>query len=67
VSSAGAAITLLNWTGGDLPSVRVTVREPFPIGTAASVTHGAIKFQRQRDLVTFSLPLGAADIVRLTR
>lgn len=67
VSSAGAAITLLNWTGNDLPSVRVTVREPFPIGRAASVMHGPIKFQRQGDVVTFSLPLGAADIVRLTR
>ncbi|HEX5412399.1 MAG TPA: hypothetical protein VFZ27_11145 [Terriglobia bacterium] len=67
VSSAGAAVTLLNWTGGDLPSVRVTVREPFSIGRAASVTHGPIKFQRQGDAVTFSLPLGAADIVTLTR
>ncbi|HEV2248226.1 MAG TPA: hypothetical protein VGW37_16380, partial [Terriglobia bacterium] len=52
VSAAGAAITLLNWTGGDLPSVRVTVREPFPIGRAASVVHGPIKFQRQGDVVT---------------
>ncbi|HET9178129.1 MAG TPA: hypothetical protein VFQ24_07200 [Terriglobia bacterium] len=67
MSPAGAAITLLNWTGGDLPSVRVTVREPFPIGRAASVTHGPIKFQRQGDVVTFSLPLGAADVVTLKR
>ncbi|TAM79830.1 MAG: hypothetical protein EPN47_18755 [Acidobacteria bacterium] len=67
VSSAGAAITLLNWTGGDLSSVRVTVREPFRIGTATSVTHGPIRFQRQGDVVAFSLPLGAADVVKLTQ
>ena len=65
-SQAGAAITFLNWTGNNLPSVRVKVREPFRIGKIASVTHGAIKFHREGDLVTFSLPLGAADIVRLT-
>lgn len=67
VSAAGAAITFLNWTGGDLPSVRVTVREPFPIGRAESVTHGPVKFQRQGHVVTFSLALGAADVVTLTR
>jgi hypothetical protein len=66
VSRAGAAITLLNWTGAKLSSVRVKVREPFRIGRIASAAHGSIKFRRQGDIVTFALPLGAADIVRLT-
>ena len=65
VSSAGAAITLLNWTGNDLSSVRVTVRTPFRITKAESVTRGRIKVRRQGDNVTFALPLGAADIVTL--
>ena len=66
VSSAGAAVTLLNWTGHDLASVGVTVRTSFRITRAESVTRGRIKVHRQGDLVTFSLPLGAADIVTLT-
>ena len=64
-SPAGAAITLLNWTGRDLPSVYVSVRAPFRITKAVSVTHGSIKLHRRGGLVTFSLPLGAADIVKL--
>jgi hypothetical protein len=66
MSSAGAAITFLNWTGHDLPSVRVTVRAPFRIARAESVTHGSIRLHHEGNHVTFSLPLGAADIVELT-
>jgi len=64
-SSAGAAITFLNWTGHDLPSVRVTFHAPFRIARAESVTKGRIQFRQQGDRVTFSLPLGAADVVEL--
>lgn len=66
VSHAGAAITLLNWTGANLSIVRVKVREPFRIGRIESVAHGSINFCRQGDIVMFALPLGAADIVKLT-
>jgi len=66
-SPEGDAITLLNWTGRDLPSVKLTVRVPFHITKALSVTHGKISLHREGDVVTFSLPLGAADIVELRR
>jgi hypothetical protein len=65
VSSAGAAITLLNWTGHNLPSVQVTAHTPFRITRVESVRHGMIRMHHQGDNVTFSLPLGAADIVEL--
>lgn len=66
-SSKGAAVTLLNWTGHDLQSVQVKVRVPFHIASAVSETHGNIALHRQGNVVTFSLPLGAADIVELRR
>ena len=66
VSSAGAAITLLNWTGRDLASINVNVRTSLHVAKAVSMTHGTITLHREGDLVTFSIPLGAADIVKLT-
>lgn len=66
-SPEGDAITLLNWTGRDLSSIKVRVRVPFRIRQVVSVTRGNISLQRQGDGVTFSLPLGAADIVELRR
>lgn len=66
-SSTGAAVTLLNWTGQRLPSVRVTVSTPFRVVGAQSVARGRIRLRRKGDVVTFSLPLGAADIVKLRR
>lgn len=66
-SPEGAAVTLLNWTGHDLQSVKLKVRVPFHIASVISVTHGKIALHRQGNRVTFSLPLGAADIVELRR
>jgi len=66
-SSAGAAVTLLNWTGHRLPAVQVTVRTPFRVASAQSVTRGRIRLYHRGKLVTFTLPLGAADIVKLKR
>ncbi|HZT71186.1 MAG TPA: hypothetical protein VFC10_15755 [Terriglobia bacterium] len=65
VSSTGAAITLLNWTGADLRSIQVTAHPAFKIRKVESVTRGTIPFHTQGDLVSFSLPLGAADIIKL--
>lgn len=66
-SPEGAAVTLLNWTGHNLQSIKLKVRVPFHIASAISVTHGKIALRRQGNRVTFSLPLGAADIVELRR
>lgn len=65
VSPAGAAITLLNWTGAALPAITVNARVPFNVKLVESVTHGAISFQRHGSELSFSLQLGAADIVAL--
>lgn len=46
-SSEGDAITLLNWTGRDLPSVKLTVRTSFHITKGLSVTHGKISLRRR--------------------
>lgn len=65
LSSKGAAITLLNWTGEAIERVRLTVRVPFAVRSAQSVKRGRLAFQKTKDGVIFSLPLRAADIVTL--
>jgi Beta-galactosidase trimerisation domain len=65
LSSAGAAITLLNWRGESLNSLNVTAQVPFKVRSLQSVKRGRITFRETRDGITFSLPLDAADIVTL--
>ena len=64
-SAEGEAITLLNWTGHDLPALKVRVSVPFRVSSATSADRGRITFERQGGTVVFSLPLGAADVVEL--
>lgn len=65
LSSAGGAITLLNWTGEDIPVLRVKARVPFVPERVQSVKHGSLEFKERGKVVEFSLPLGAGDIVTL--
>jgi hypothetical protein len=65
LSKAGGALTLLNWTGEKLDQMAVTARVPFEVGSVTSVQQGKLQFQKTRDGVTFSLPLGGADIVEI--
>jgi hypothetical protein len=63
VSERGAAVTLLNWTGEKIPSLRTTLALPFAPATIESVRHGRLEFTRAADGVTVELPLDAADIL----
>lgn len=65
LSDRGAALTLLNWTNGPLPAVKVEARVPFAVKRVESVKRGALEFQAGGNGVSFSLPLDAADIVLL--
>jgi hypothetical protein len=67
VCDAGAAATLLNWTGESVQQLTVRVRVDFPVASVASVRHGAVAFAQQAGHVEFSLPLDAADVVLLRR
>lgn len=64
-SSAGIAVTLLNWSGGPLPEVQVEVRTGKNIGRVESVRRGKLRFQSADGHIRFALPLDAADIVTL--
>jgi hypothetical protein len=63
LSPSGAAVTLLNWSGSQQESVKVTVRVPFPVRSAMSSIRGTIPFVQNGGNVNFSIPLGPADIV----
>jgi hypothetical protein len=62
-----AALTLCNWTNSDLESVAVTVQAPRPVESVTSKAQGALAFTWDGAAVTFALPLGAADVVRLVQ
>ncbi len=64
-SSAGIAVTLLNWGGEPLPEVQVEVRTDKNIGRVESVRHGKLRFQSAGGHTRFALPLESADIVTL--
>ncbi len=63
VSPAGAAVTVLNWTGAPIASLKVELHLPFAVRSIDSVTQGAIHFEKSGERVTFNLPLRAADIL----
>lgn len=65
LSEKGAAVTLLNWSGEEQHGVTLTVRVPFAVKSVASVKQGTLTFTRVKNGITFSLPLGAADIIML--
>ena len=64
-SSAGIAVTLLNWSGEPLPEVQVDVRSDRNVGRVESVRHGRLRFQSADGHIRFALPLESADIVTL--
>jgi hypothetical protein len=63
LSSGGAAITLLNWTGAPIAELKADARLPFAVRSVQSVRSGTIPFQRAGDHVMFAVPLEAADII----
>jgi len=65
LSSRGAAVTLLNWTGEPLDGVNLSVRVPFRVRSVESVKHGRLAFRKSKDGIACSLPLGSADILML--
>ena len=64
-SSAGIAVTLLNWSGEPLSEIQVEVRSDKNIGRVESVRHGRLEFRAADGRIRFSLPLESADIVTL--
>jgi hypothetical protein len=65
LSPAGAAVTLLNWTGESIPRLNVKVQLPFVAKQIESVKSGPLVFTRRGRSVEFALPLGAGDIVTI--
>lgn len=67
LSDQGAAVTLLNWTGGP-EYVTVTFRDlPFTPKKLHSVRQGDLELQKVKDGYTCKLHVGAADILLLRR
>ena len=64
-SSAGIAVTLLNWSGEPLSEIQVEVRSDKNIGRVESVRHGKLGFRSAGGRIRFSLPLDSVDIVTL--
>jgi hypothetical protein len=65
LSSRGAAVTLLNWTGDPIESLKVSVRVPFKVRNVESVKQGAVSFTKTDGGIACAMPLGAAEIVVL--
>jgi hypothetical protein len=58
-----ATITLLNWTGENVPRLAVTARLPFKAARVESVRQGALRFQRRSHEVRFDVALQGGDII----
>jgi hypothetical protein len=65
VSDAGAAVTLLNWTGERIDALTVSVTPGFPVQSIESIRHGNLEFASEDGGVRCSVPLEAADILVL--
>jgi hypothetical protein len=65
LSKSGGALTLLNWSGEKLGKASINAHVPFKVQSVTSVKLGRIPFQKTKTGVSFSLPLGGADIVLL--
>ncbi|MDW7993324.1 MAG: beta-galactosidase trimerization domain-containing protein [Gemmatales bacterium] len=67
ISEKGAALTLLNWTGEPIHDLTLEVRLPFAVTSVSSVSGRKIKWVRNNDCYSITLPLGSADILLLER
>jgi len=65
LSDKGAAVTVLNWTGAEVPELAMTIRVPFAVKEIRSVNRGVVAFGKKDDGVHLTLPLGSADILIL--
>lgn len=68
VSKAGAAVSVLNWTGEPRKGVAFTLRAPAlvaggRIGSIESVVHGKMPFQVDGETVRLKMDLDVADIL----
>lgn len=64
LSPAGAAVTVLNWTGKK-QTVELTIRLPFRPASVTAVKAGKLTFKTQNNSIHVKIPLGAADILML--
>jgi hypothetical protein len=62
-SSAGVAVTVLNWNNDRIDNLGLTIRVPFRVKSVISVIHGPLKFDRTPQAIRVSLPVVSADIV----
>ena len=62
-SSAGIAVTVLNWNNDQVNNLGLTIRVPFRVKSVDSVIHGPLKFDRGPETIHVSLPVRSADIV----
>ena len=62
-SSAGAAITLLNWTGERIGELQVDARLPFKAHSVQSVKRGLLPLTQAEERIRVTLPIDAADIL----
>jgi hypothetical protein len=65
LSSAGVAVTLLNWSGAPIENLKVMARVPFAVKSVESALRGQLDFKVTPDGVEFTLPLDGGDIVKL--
>jgi hypothetical protein len=65
-SDAGVAITLLNWTGQPLDSIRVALPGGERFRTARAARAGAVQFHAG-DTSSVTMPLGTVDVLLLER
>ena len=55
---AGAAVTLLNWSGEPVESLKLSVRIPFPVRSVDRVTRGPVTFATANGVVCGAVPPG---------
>jgi hypothetical protein len=65
LSPEGAALTLLNWTGGPIDEFDLTVSLPFAPRSVRSARRGQLAFEAAPGGVRVRLPLGGSDILSL--
>jgi hypothetical protein len=62
-SSAGVAVTVLNWNNDQISNLGMTISVPFRVKSVTSVIRGSLKFDRKPQAIRVSLPVMSADIL----